>query len=201
MGILLLAACLVGLPAQAAKPNPRRRLRAAIVAALRAGNCPLVARRMAALPAADFALPVPVSLPDAAFRVAAVRPDLAQHRTRFRIAITSGKTVPSQALPARHLLPEWISLPGDLPAGAGVALTGARRAVGTPVPRRRPGTALVRPHRPALLTMLSPGMRIVLVVIPLQQGRRGQLVRVEDPANHRFLTGTVTGTNELEARL
>lgn len=193
-----LAAAVLGLGLAVAAQTPARvaaagrpTVRAAIAAALRARRCAAAAGRMAALPAADFAPPVAVAAADPAFQVEAIRADRVQHRTRFRL----------RALRAPRLLPFWISLPGDVPMRAVAGPAGARRSAGTPVPRRPLGPWLVRPHRPALLTMLSPGMRIALVVIPLQQGRRGQLVRVEDPANHRFITGTVTGKNQLEARL
>lgn len=160
-------------------------LRSVLTAALLRRDDQKLARRVAALPAG--ALTAPVALPsDARLRVMAIRPDRMQHRTLFRLR--------AAALP--RLLPFWISVPGNLPDRA------PRRA--RPSERWRPrrrGPLLVRPHRPALLTIVSAGMRIELVVIPMQQGRRGQLIRLEDPANHRFITGTVSGKNQLEANL
>lgn len=188
---LVMAAAPAAGAAQGGRLSLQGQVRAAIAAALRARHCDRAARRIATLPADGFAPPVAVTAADPGFRVEAIRADRAQHRTRFRLRATR----------APKLLPFWISLPGDVPARATASLAGAGIRAGTPAPRQRPGPLLVRPHRPALLVMLSPGMRIALVVIPLQQGRRGQLVQVEDPANHRFLTARVSGKNRLEAEL
>lgn len=168
-----------------AAPGPAKSLRSVLAAALSRRDDQELARRVADLPAGT--LTAPVALPaDARLRVMAIRPDRVQHRTLFRLR--------AAALP--RLLPFWISVPGDLPVVAPRRARPSERWQ----PRRR-GPLLVHPHRPALLTIVSAGMRIELVVIPLQQGRRGQLVRLEDPANRRFITGTVTGKNQLEANL
>jgi hypothetical protein len=165
--------------------GPAQSLRLALAAALLRRDDQELARRVADLPAGT--LTAPVALPaDARLRVMAIRPDRVQHRTLFLLR--------AAALP--RLLPFWVSVPGELPYRA----PRRRRPAARWRPRRR-GPLLVHPHRPALLTIVSAGMRIELVVIPLQQGRRGQLIRLEDPANRRFITGTVTGKNQLEANL
>lgn len=165
--------------------GPAQGLRAVLSAALLRRDDQELAHRVADLPAGT--LTAPVALPAAArLRVMAIRPDRVQHRTLFLLR--------AAALP--RLLPFWISAPGDLPYRAPRRRLSAARWR----PRRR-GPLLVHPHRPALLTIVSAGMRIELVVIPLQQGRRGQLIRLEDPANRRFITGMVTGKNQLEANL
>ncbi len=167
----------------------RAGVREALVAALEARGCPALARRVAELPAAALAPPVALGASQR-LEVLAIRPDLAQHRTLFRL-LAAGQP---------HGLPFWVSVPGDLPAPAARVLRPPRahQARGR-APRR--GPLLVWPHRPALLTLLGAGMRIQLLVIPLQQGHRGQIVRLQDPKNHRFITGTVTGKNQLEAAL
>lgn len=168
--------------------GPAQGLRAVLSAALLRRDDQELAHRVADLPAGT--LTAPVALPaDARLRVMAIRPDRVQHRTLFLLR--------AAALP--RLLPFWISAPGELPVVAPRRDAGSRPSERWR-PRRR-GPLLVHPHRPALLTIVSAGMRIELVVIPLQQGRRGQLIRLEDPANRRFITGMVTGKNQLEANL
>lgn len=204
-----ITALAVALAAQAPAPapdaaGPAASVRQAIVAALRARGCAAAAARAAALPPGALSAPAGGSARGATFWVTAIRPDPLQHRTLFRIARARASASRSPAAsagvqrPAKPLLPFWVSLPGAVPARADQAARPQQRAAWRPP---ADGPLLVRPHRPALLTMLAAGMRIALVVIPLQQGRRGQLVEAEDPANHRFLTAKVTGKNELEGRL
>ncbi|MGH9491582.1 MAG: hypothetical protein ACRD17_13795, partial [Terriglobales bacterium] len=164
---------------------------------LRARGCAAAAARAAALPPGALSAPAGEPARGATFWVTAIRPDPLQHRTLFRIARARASAGGAQR-PAQPLLPFWASLAGAVPARADQAARRKQRAAWKPP---ADGPLLVRPHRPALLTMLAAGVRIALVVIPLQQGRRGQLVEAEDPANHRFLTAKVTGKNELEGRL
>ena len=58
---------------------------------------------------------------------------------------------------------------------------------------------LARPGKPAILVMQGQDVRIIMNVIPLQGGIRGQSILVRDPGTSRVMTAEVVGDDRLEA--
>jgi hypothetical protein len=68
-------------------------------------------------------------------------------------------------------------------------------------PNLRGVPPLVVPGRPALLRILSADMRMVLTVLPLENGGLGQEIRVRVPETGRIVRARVAGEGYLEASL
>lgn len=143
--------------------------------------------------------PVHFSTSAPGLRVVAITADPLRGETDFRVvAANEPKLVPFLiALPARLATPggprRWsLSAPA---APAHSAASGALRPLA-----RSSAIFLVRPDRPARLTIFGAGFRAALSVRPLELGSRGEVIRVRDLLTRRVLKGEVTGRDQLAAR-
>jgi len=97
------------------------------------------------------------------------------------------KGVPARAGAEARVPREWQaagSAPGSVPANAAQV-----------------GVALVRLGHPAMLVMSGENLRVVMTVMPLEAGKRGQRIRVRDPVNARILTAEVAAEGLLRRSL
>jgi hypothetical protein len=136
----------------------------------------------------ELEAPVLVTRDDLGLKATRLEYDRLEHRAVFRL----------WASKEPHLLPFYVSvdsLPGaDLLAGRG-ALSGKSVMRGSAQPR-----VLVKPGKPVRMLGEGRNFRFSTIVVPLQPGRKGEIIRVRERGTRRLLKAEVTGEGILKAQ-
>jgi len=136
----------------------------------------------------ELEAPVLVTRDDLGLKATRLEYDRLEHRAVFRL----------WASKEPHLLPFYVSvdsLPGaDWLAGRG-ALSGKSVMRGSAQPR-----ILVKPGKPVKMLGEGRNFRFSTIVVPLQPGREGQIIRVRERGTRRLLKAEVTGEGILKAQ-
>jgi len=153
-------------------------------------------------------LAVEVSRSDAALQVKRMAIDTLRRETRFQLGMTrdAGRPPFEVAVPWDSLREEGGERGVPARAGAEARVPREWQAAGSapgsvPANVAQVGVALVRVGHPATLVMSRENLRVVMTVMPLEAGRRGQRIRVRDPANARILTAEVAAEGLLRRSL
>lgn len=139
----------------------------------------------------DFSLqaPVLVTRDDSGLKATRVEYDRLQHKAVFRLWTSNEPAI----------LPFYVTI-DDFPGAESLAGRSLAPGVGRVATGSAQSPVLARPGKPARLVAEGPNFRFSTIVVPLQQGRKGQLIRVREKGTRRLLKARVVSEGLLQAQ-